>query len=240
MLTGPLGTLSAPVRGSVVAVPLALLLTAGCGGGGTDSSDARSTRSAAPDSATTACRAQWKELRGTVAGQDTATTPSSLPGRWNSVVATLDYYVTTATSKDCGSTLQSQQQAMTRLRAFNRTLAAYDLPLRLGRLEDPGSTYAARARAATKKSGTGPKAKVRTGPPPKKVKAALATLTTQAPRATKDQAPGWAQATATDPADRAAVRKAVKDLKFLSGQSRAYRAGSAAAATVQRAASFLR
>lgn len=242
MLTGPPGTPSAPVRAAAsVAVPMILLLGAGCGGsaGTGDSPAARSTPSKAPDAATTACRTQWKQLRGAVAAQDGATTPSALPGRWDNVVATLDHYVAAATARDCGSTLAGQKKSIAQLQAFNRRLVAYDLPRRLTSLEDPGATYAARAKAATRRTGTGKKAKVRTGPAPKQVKAALATLTRQAPLATRQQGPAWQQATATDPGDRAAVAKAVKDLKFLSGRSGAYRAGKAAADTVQRAASFL-
>ena len=244
MLTGPSGTPSAPVRAvASVAVPLVLLLSAGCGGSGdsgsSDTSSARPTATKAPDAATSACRSQWKQLRGAVAAQDGATNPSALPGRWDSVVATLDHYVSAATDQDCGSTLAGQKKSISQLQAFNRRLVAYDLPARLTRLEDPASTYAARAKPATRKTGTGKKAKVRTGPAPKQVKAALATLTKQAPLATRQQGPAWQQATATDPADRAAVAKAVKDLKFLSGRSRAYRAGKAAADTLQRAASFL-
>ena len=70
------------------------------------------------------------------------------------------------------------------------------------------------------------------------MKAALATLEKQAAKATSAQRPAWQQAVATDPGNSKAVAKAVKDLRFLSGESAAYRAGSAAADQVQRAVSF--
>ncbi len=235
-----------PVSGAApAATVLVLLLASGCAGGASSqASDAAGgsggsggSGTSAPDDATKACRTKWEALGRDVAGRDTATTPSTLPGRWNSVAATIDYYVTSATAKDCGSTLSGQRTAMSRLEAFNERLAPWDLALTASRLREDAATYAGRSKPVKVPGKKGRPA--RTGPQPKAVARAMATLRKQAPLAARQQGPAWQQATATDPGDRAAVAKAVKDVRFLSSESAAYRAGSRAADQVRAATRLL-
>ena len=60
-------------------------------------------------------------------------------------------------------------------------------------------------------------------------------MTKQAPLATDQQAPAWQQARAVDLEDAAAVKKAVKDLAFISSESKAYRSATAALAEIRPA-----
>ena len=226
MLTAPARGVSGPL---VVLVLLALGLS-GCGGEASPSAAATKK----PDAAVTTCRGQWKDLEKTVQARSAGTTPSALAERWNSVAATVDYYATSAKAQDCDTTLAAQTRAMTALTAFARRLAPYDLELRLSRLEQRATAYAVRAKAPTtkpaKRGAKAPKA-----PAPKAVGLALRTLKTQAPLASRQQGPAWEQANAVDLTAKASVAKAVKDLKFLSGESKAYRTGSAAAAQIAAA-----
>ena len=219
---------------------LLVLGLTGCGG---DKNAQASTQ--APDSATADCRAQWKKVGEDIAGKVSLTQPSALPQRWNSVAATVDYYRTSATSKDCGARIEAQQKAITALTAFSARLTAYDMESRLARVKDDATAYAAGPWPAAPKASPAPKPKKGQKarkpkqpprpPKPALVGAALKTLTTQAPRATDQQRPGWDQADVTDLGDTAAVAKAVKDLRFLSGESSAWRACAAALATIDTA-----
>lgn len=226
MLTAP----ARGVSGPIVALVMLTLGVSGCGGEA--SSAAASTKQ--PDAAVSACRGQWKDLENTVQARSAGETPSALAERWNSVAATLDYYATSARAKDCDPTLAAQTRAISALTTFERRLTAYDMELRLTRLEQGATAYAARTKApATKPSKKG--AKAPKAPAPKAVGRALRTLRTQAPLASRQQGPAWEQANAVDLTVKASVAKAVKDLKFLSGESKAYRAASAAAAQIATA-----
>lgn len=225
--------LTAPARGvpgPLVALVMLTLGVSGCGGEATSASS--TTRK--PDAAVTACRGQWKDLGKTVQARSAGTTPSALAERWNSVAATVDYYATSAKTTDCDSTLAAQTRAMSALTAFARRLTPYDMELRLTRLEQGATAYAARTRApVTKPAKRG--AKAPKAPAPKAVVLALRTLEAQAPLASRQQGPAWEQANAVDLTAEASVAKAVKDLKFLSSESKAYRAASAAAAQIATA-----
>lgn len=239
-------------------VLLALLFTAaGCG------SD-HSTAAKKPDKDVLSCRGKWRSLGNGIEGHDTSTNPSALAPRWGSITGAVQHYSASATAKDCGTTLEEEKKSVAALAAFGARLAPYDMELRLSKVKDAAQTYAstptpmppspsasssaaprpAPSRRATPRSnpsgsnppGQGNKHKPAPTPPaPSVVAAALRTLTTQARLATAQQAPGWQQARSVDIADSTAVAKAVKDLAFLSTQSSAYRASTAALVQISTA-----
>jgi hypothetical protein len=206
-----------------------LLVLAGCG---SSSDDEEGT--AAPSKATTACREQWKDLAKDVKDRDEATTPSTLPQRWTTVAATIDYYAASATKDDCAAGLPSQKKAIAALAAFSTRVAPYDMERRLQKVRSPAQTYASSTATPAPKQKLGKK-QPKQPPKPAVVKAALATLTKQAPIATQQQGPAWQQASVIELTDKAAVAKALKDLKFLSTESAGYRASMAALAQIKLA-----
>ncbi len=213
-----------------------LLAVAGCGSNGD-----RAQSGDRPDEATTSCRQEWKELAKKVQGRDKQTNPSALAARWNTVSATIDYYATSASEKDCGKTLASQQKAMEALRSFGARLARYDMELRLDQVRSEAEKYAAGPRPPAPKASKASKGKKKQRPPraprPADVAAALKTLTRQAPVSARQQQAGWEQALVAELGDAAAVKKTVKDLSFLSNQSRAYRICVTELALVRKALS---
>ena len=224
------GSMSALVSGLVLGL---LLVTSGCGG---DKSEKKSDE---PSKAALDCRNEWKDLKDDVDGEVSKTNPSALAPRWNSIGAAVEHYVTSAKADDCGTTIEDQKKAMDALDAFGTKLRPYDMELRLDGVKDDAEAYAAAPRPpAPKPSPTkkGKKAKKAPRPPkPADIEAALATLVKQAPLATDQQAPAWQQARAVDLEDSAAVKKAIKDLAFISKESKAYRASEAALAKIRPA-----
>jgi len=215
----------------------ALLLTlAGCG----SSSAGHDEKAEGPSKDALACRAKWKDLASKVDGRDSKTNPSSLAPRWNNVTATVDYYATSAAVDDCGTTIDGQEKAMDALTSFGTRLAPYDMELRLEQVKADAQAYATGRRPPAPKPSPAHKGKKQKKPAPRAPKpadiaAALKTLTQQAPLATVQQGPAWEQARVTELGDTAAVNKTVKDLAFLSGESKAYRACSAALAQIRTA-----
>jgi hypothetical protein len=214
-----------------------LLAMSGCG-----SNDGNDAQVDLPSKAAVACRKDWQELEKKVGGRDELSNPSALAERWNTVMATIEYYSTSASGKDCGKTLASQGKAMDALRAFGARLSRYDMELRLSVVKSDAETYAAAPRPPAPKPSKAPKGKKKQKaaprpPKPADVGAALKTLTRQAPRATRQQQAGWEQAHVTELGDAAAVRKTVKDLSFLSSESRAYRVCIAKLALIKKALS---
>ncbi len=176
------------------------------------------------------CREQWRDLGETVADKVEGKTPSTLASRWTSLVATIDYYATSAKEADCDDRLVDQRKSITTLDAFSRSLRRWDLEHQLSVVESDARTYATspRPKAPKRKNAERP-------PRPAAVLLALRTLARQAPRASEQQRPGWQQAAATDLSDRAAVAKARKDLAFLSEESPAWRQGAAALRVIRSA-----
>ena len=219
-------------------VVLALLLVvSGCG-----SSDENDDQVDQPSKAAVACRKDWKDLDKKVDGRDQLTNPSALASRWNTISATIDYYATSATSKDCGKTLATQEKAMGSLQTFSTRLARYDMELQLDKVKSDAEAYAAAPRPPAPKASkpaTGKKKQQAPARPPKPaaIAAAVKTLTRQAPVATQEQRAGWEQASVAELGDAAAVKKAVKDLSFLSSESRAYRICATQLALVRKALS---
>jgi hypothetical protein len=227
---------------SVVALPLALSLAllgtlSGCG-----SDEDESREGGKPTKAAQACRADWKDLADEVDDRSSATNPSALAPRWNTVAATADYYAAFAGGSDCGSTIEGQEKAMDDLAAFAAKLAPYDMEQRLDEVQSDAEQYAASPRppapspSAVPGKKKGQKQKRAPRPPkPADIATALKTLTTQAPLATQQQGPGWEQARVIEISDAAAVAKTVKDLAFLSSESPAYRACTVALAQIRLA-----
>ena len=121
-------------RAAVAGAALALLLTACGSGGGSDDEG--------PSKATVACRSDWSDLSKQVKGRDSKTNPSALAPRWNSVVATIDYYRSSAKSSGCEKALTQQKAAISALDTFGTTLAPYDMELRLVEVRDDAEAYA--------------------------------------------------------------------------------------------------
>lgn len=233
-----------PVAGPVAWPVAVLLLTlvlglSGCG------SEADETDG--PSEKAVACRKEWKALEEKVDGRDSMTNPSALSARWNSIAATIDYYATSGSAKDCGGTLSGQESAMDALDAFGTKLAAYDMELRLDKVKGDAQAYASAPRPpapspspspSPTKKGKKPKQKPPPLPPkPSDIATALKILTQQAPLATQQQGPGWQQARVTELGDTTAVTKAVSDLAFLSSESQAYRSCTAALTLISTALS---
>jgi len=221
-------------RGLVPGLVLGVLLaTAGCG------SDDSEKKADEPSKAALDCRDEWKDLEGDVDDEETKTNPSALAPRWNSIGAAVEHYAASAKADDCKETLDDQKKAMDALAAFATKLKPYDMELRLKLVKEDAEEYASGPRPpapkpSPAKKGKKPKKEPRP-PKPADIKAALATLTKQAPLATEQQAPAWQQARAVDLEDAAAVKKAIKDLAFISSESKAYRTATAALAEIRPA-----
>lgn len=222
------------LAGSVL-VTLTLPFLAACG-----SDDAATAK---PSKAATECRTQWKKLGDDISAQTELTTPSALPQRWNTVAATIDYYSTSATGKSCGDQIDEQQKAITALKGWSAQLTGYDMEAQLALVKADATAYAAGPWPKAPKATPAPGKKKTTkklpepGRPPKPalVGTALTSLTSQAPIASQQQAPGWEQASVVDLGDTAALAKAKKDLAFLSTESSGWRASHAALVTIKAA-----
>jgi hypothetical protein len=215
------------VPGLLVAL---LLPLGGCGSAEADETDQ-------PSAATLSCREQWSDLEAAVEGRDSSSHPSALASRWTTILATVDYYATSARASDCGRTVSAQEKAMDDLAAFGTRLAPYDVELRLEQVQQDAGEYAAGPTPPAPEPGAEKKGRKRqkrtpAPPTPDAVAQSLKTLTAQAPVASQEQGPGWQQAAVADLADTAATAKTVKDLAFLSSESPAYRACSLALAQI--------
>jgi hypothetical protein len=190
---------------------LAVCLSA-CG----QSSASHSSAESRSDRAVKQCRAQWKELGDNVVGMDQDENPSALADRWNSVVATIDYYRTTDIAKDCQSRVEAQLKAVTALRQFSDKLRPYDMTYQLGQVRAAIDLYVNDPLPPPVRNESGKKS-----PPPSKaaVTAAIATLTNDAATANTELQPGWEQTTSVDLTDVAALTKTMQDLDFLAQDS---------------------
>lgn len=192
---------------------LTLTVVAGVGACG---QVAQAPRHANEDRAVADCRAQWSDVAQSLVGMDQDTNPSALPDRWNSVIATVDYYRTTDTAKGCQARVDAQQKAVTALRQFSEKLRPYDMTYQLGQVRAAIDLYLADPLPAPGRSATGKK----TRPPTKAaVRAAMTTLTANAEAANAELQPGWQQTASVDLTDVAALTKTMQDLDFLAQDS---------------------
>jgi hypothetical protein len=213
-----------------------VMLLAGCG------SDPEPNKDTGPSEETLVCRGKWEDLGKQVQGNDQKTNPSALAERWNNVVATINYYSSAAKDSDCGEAIDRQEQAISALTAFGAKLAPYDMELRLEQVRDQAEAYATGPRPPRPTPSPAPKGKKKNQEKPKKlplppkpssIADAVKKLIAQAPKATEQQGPGWQQARVVELSDRKAVAKAIKDLRFLSSESAAYRASREALAQIR-------
>ena len=95
--------LRARFRLTPLLVVVLLLGSSGCG------TEERAVAEKKPDQGTADCREQWADLGDEVDGNQSRPEPSHLASRWTAVVATIDYYVTSAEESDCGEQLATQK-----------------------------------------------------------------------------------------------------------------------------------
>ncbi len=201
-----------PGAGAIVS--LALVLTAsGCG--------AAASTSTSQSRALQHCRAQWHDVAQSVAGLDADTNPSALASRWNTVIATVDYYENTTTAKGCTSIIDGQVRAISALRDFSNQLRPYDMAYQAQQVASAVDLYLHDPLPAPTRNAKGKKV----APPSKQaVTAAAATLTQLAAAANADLAPAWEQFTSVEITDDAGVRTAMADLANLAQTSASWTA----------------
>jgi hypothetical protein len=199
---------------ATVAAALAVLLVA-CGEG------AGSTSASKAERALKECHAQWKEVGQTVLGMNEDTNPSALADRWNTVIATVDYYQTVDTAKGCQATIESQLRAVTALRQFGEKLRPYDMTYQLGQVRAAVDLYLNDELPAPGRDQNGTLVR----PPTKAaVSAAMQTLAENAVQANVELAPGWEQTSSVDLTDVTALTTTMQDLDFLAQDSPHWRA----------------
>jgi len=200
------------VRLSLPAVPVLVVVASltACGQAAQSPGHATSGRAVAD------CRAQWKDVAESVVGMDADDNPSALADRWNSVIATVDYYRTSDDAKDCQSRVDAQLEAVTALRQFSEKLRPYDMTYQLGQVRAAIDLYLNDPLPGPART-EGDKLT----PPPSKaaVGAAMKTLAEDAAAANTELQPGWQQATSVDLTDTAALTKTMQDLDFLAQDS---------------------
>jgi hypothetical protein len=192
---------------------LALLLAVvmgGCGQDGGSPSDARAER------ALKACRAQWHDVGDSVLGMDQDSNPSSLAERWTSVIATVEYYQTTDSSKDCQTNIETQLKAVTALRQFSEKLRPYDMTYQLAQVQAAVDLYLHDPLPDPVRGESGKKVR-----PPSKaaVTQAMDTLTANAAQANTELQPAWGQAASVDLGDVSALTTTMQDLDQLAQDS---------------------
>lgn len=217
------------MRPSLV-VPLAAVLLALAGCGGSDDEPAGAEQEGVSDAAV-ACRDDWRDFGEALQearpdGGDDAATPSMLPSRWVTLAAEVDYYAGSATPADCEERLPAAQRTVRQLTDFGESLQRYDMERRLAGYER-GAALAAYARPSGREGRAAPSAR--------QVRGALTDLRRLAPQATGEQSAAWQQASVVELGDEEAREQAVADLRVVSGESDAYRDAAAAARLLDRA-----
>jgi hypothetical protein len=194
-----------------VVVATALVMgAAGCGDDSTTRAKAKAER------AVKDCRSQWSDVGDSVVGMDKDPNPSALAERWNSVIATVDYYKSSASAKNCQANIETQLKAVTALRQFSDKLHPYDMAYQLEQVRAAIDLYLndplpAPARDENHK---------RVLPPTKAaVTEAMQTLTANADAANAELEPGWEQTKSVDLTDVTALTTTMQDLDFLAQDS---------------------
>jgi hypothetical protein len=193
-----------------VLVVALVLAVAGCGGGSKDSAAAKAAH------ALKDCRAQWSDVGESVVGMDQDPNPSALADRWNSVIATVDYYKTIDSAKNCQTTIEAQLKAVTSLRQFSDKLHPYDMAYQLSQVRAAIDLYLNDPLPAPARDENHKLVK----PPTKKaVTEAMQTLTDNAASANAELEPGWEQTKSVDLTDVTALTTTMQDLDFLAQDS---------------------
>jgi hypothetical protein len=142
--------------------------------------------------------------------------PSALADRWNSVIATVQYYRNVDTAKDCQQLVETQLKAVTSLRQFSEKLRPYDMTYQLSQVRAAIDLY---LNDPLPKPARDENHK-RVLPPTKtEVSAAMQTLTDNAAKANAELQPGWEQTKSVDLTDVTALTKTMHDLDFLAQDS---------------------
>jgi hypothetical protein len=194
---------------AAVVVVLALALGA-CG------KTAEPTAAEKSEKAVKECRAQWSDVGETVLGMDEDIDPSALSSRWNSVIATVEYYKTTDTAHNCQTNIETQLKAVTALRQFSEKLRPYDMTYQLDQVRAAIDLYLNDPLPAAVRGENGKSVK-----PPTKAAAsqAMQVLTANATQANAELQPGWEQTTSVDLDDVATLTTTMQDLDFLAQDS---------------------
>lgn len=198
--------MSGRALGSVAAGTLALATAlAGCG--------ADPAPAAKPLTQTVKqCQARWRDVAESVLGLDQDTNPSALASRWTSVSATVDYYATSTSAKNCQAIIETQVRAITALREFSEKLQPYDMAYQVGRVSAAVDLYLHDPVPKSARNADGKRVKA---PTHAKVSEAIQTLTDQAADANAELQPGWAQLASVSLDDADAVSSAIDDLDLL-------------------------
>lgn len=162
------------------------------------------------------CRAQWTDLGESIVGMDQDDNPSALASRWTSVIATVDYYRQTDTSKDCQANVDGQRKAVAALQQFSDTLRPYDMTYQLGQIRAAIELYLNDPVPAPARNENN---KVVRPPSKAAVTAAMGTLSENAGQANVELQPGWEETVSVDLTDTAAVTRTMQDLDFLAQDS---------------------
>jgi len=193
----------------VLVTVLAVTLS-GCG------DDAHSEARAKAERAIKDCRAQWSDVGDSVAGMDQDPNPSALAERWNSVIATVDYYKTSTSAKNCQANVETQLKAVTSLREFSDKLHPYDMAYQLAQVRASVDLYLNDPLPAPVRDENHKLVK----PPTKAaVTTAMQTLTDNAAPANAELEPGWEQTKSVDLTDVNALTTTMQDLDFLAQDS---------------------
>lgn len=204
---------------AVAALVVALTLT-GCG----SSAEPRADQPVHPDQATIQCRTAWKSLSDSLRGHDERADPSDLASRWTPVIATVGYYVITATAQDCPDALNAQKAANARIEKLSARLRPFDISHRMSSLAPVATDYLTTAGKTLQRTRGRGHRKAPQPPSKKTVSRALRTLQDQTAAAVSDMQDGWSEADAVDLTDPAAVRKVLSDLGFLAADSAPFQA----------------
>jgi hypothetical protein len=189
---------------------LLVVALAACGQGAKSDTDAKAAR------ALKDCRAQWADVGESVLGLDQDPNPSALADRWNNVIATVQYYKTVDSAKNCQSTIETQLKAVTSLRQFGEKLHPYDMTYQLEQVRAAVDLY---LNDPLPEPVRGPGHKVVKPPTKEAVTQAMQTLTDNAQQANEELAPGWEQTKSVDLTDVTALTTTMQDLDFLAQDS---------------------
>jgi hypothetical protein len=200
---------------------LTAALTAALGAGlGACGQASEAGKDAAAERAVKDCRAQWREVGQSVEGMDADTNPSALSDRWTSVIATVEYYKTTDSAKNCQTNVETQLKAVTALRQFSEKLRPYDMTYQLSQARAAIDLY---LNTELPEPVRGENGKLIRPPTKAAVTEAMQTLSDNAEQANVELAPGWAQTSSVDLTDVTTLTQTMQDLDFLAQDSPRWR-----------------
>jgi hypothetical protein len=178
--------------------------------------DSKSDSEAKAERALKACRAQWAEVGDSVMGLEQDPHPSALADRWNSVVATVEYYKSTKSARNCQHLIEAQLKAVTSLRQFSEKLRPYDMTYQLDQVRAAVDLY---VNDPLPQPVRGPNHKLVRPPTKAAVSQSMQALTGNAQLANEELEPGWEQTKSVDLTDVEALTKTMQDLDFLAQDS---------------------